>query len=180
MTIQIGRRVACQTAALATPDRHNSPERALPSPELTLVQPLDGEQPEHRARDLTSRVLAILGIDPDTTYQVQLAVQELATNARRHAPPPHELHITICTSDVKIAVTDADSCHEAVAQLLAAAASHPEDTSLLSESGRGLRIIAALFPGACGAGPACAPSSSRQAKQVWISVPLPDPIGGKP
>ncbi len=181
MKIQTGMRVACQTAALATPDRHSSPERVLPSPGLTLVQPLDGEQPEHRSRDLTGRVLTILGIDPDTTYQAQLAVQELATNARRHAPPPHELHITICTSEVKIAITDAGPHHEAVAQLLAAAtSSQPEqDASLLSESGRGLRIIATLFPGACGAGPACASSRSRQAKEVWISVPLPDPIEGK-
>jgi len=175
MIIQVGRRVACRTEARPTPDWHSSPERAIPSPGLTLVQPLDGEQPEHRSRDLAGRVLAILGIDPDTTYQVQLAVQELATNARRHAPPPHELRITVRTNDVMIAVTDADPRHETVAQLLAVtASSQPEqDTSLLGESGRGLRIIAALFPGACGAGPACVQLRSRQAKQVWIIVRRP-------
>ena len=175
MIIQAGMRAASPPAELATPDRHSSPERALPSPGFIFVQPLDGERPEHRSRDLTGRVLAMFGIDPDTTYQVQLAVQELATNARRHAPPPHELHITIFARDVKFAVTDADPRHEAVAQLLAAAASsEPEqDASLLSESGRGLRIIAALFPGACGAGPADSASRTRQSKQVWISIPLP-------
>src|SRR5260370_6423467 len=141
MKIQTGMRVACQTAALATPDRHSSPQRVLPSPGLTLVQPLDGEQPEHRSRDLTGRVLTILGIDPDTTYQAQLAVQELATNARRHAPPPHELHITICTSEVKIAITDAGPHHEAFAQLLAAAPNNQsaQDPILLSQSARVLR-----------------------------------------
>jgi len=175
MIDQAGIRAACQTAALTTPDRSSSPERALPGRGLTLVQSLDGEQPEYRSRELTGRVLAFLGIDPDMTYQAQLAVQELATNARRHAPPPHELYIAIRTRDVKIAVTDADPCYEAVAQLLAAAISgQPEqDTSLLSESGRGLRIIAALFPGACGAGPARTACRSRQAKQVWIIIPLP-------
>ncbi|HEX3958606.1 MAG TPA: ATP-binding protein [Trebonia sp.] len=175
MTIQAGIRVPCPTAALTTPDHRGSPERALLSPGLTLVQSLDGEQSEYRSRDLTGRVLAFLGIDPDTTYQAQLAVQELATNARRHAPPPHELRIAIRASDVKIAVTDADPGHEAVAQSLATAnSSQPgQDTSLLSESGRGLLIIARLFPGACGAGPAGAASRARQAKQVWISIPFP-------
>jgi anti-sigma regulatory factor (Ser/Thr protein kinase) len=175
MTIKAGIRGPCPTTAPTAPDRRGSPERALLSPGLTLVQSLDGEQPEYRARDLTGRVLGFLGIDPDTTYQAQLAVQELATNARRHAPPPHELRIAIRVSDVKIAVTDADPRYKAVAQLLAAAvSSQPEqDASLLSESGRGLRIIAALFPGACGAGSRCAASRSRQAKQVWISIPLP-------
>jgi anti-sigma regulatory factor (Ser/Thr protein kinase) len=175
MTIKAGIRGPCPTAVPMTPDRR-SPERALLSPGLTLVQSLDGEQPEYRARDLTGRVLGFLGLDPDTTYQAQLAVQELATNARRHAPPPHELRITIRASDVKVAVTDADPRYKAVAQLLSAAvSSQPEqDTGLLSESGRGLRIVAALFPGACGAGPTCAASArSRQAKQVWISIPLP-------
>ena len=156
------------------PVPHGAPERAVPSQGLTFVQQLDGEQPERRSRDLTGRMLDILGIDPDTIYRVQLAVQELATNARRHAPPPHELHITVHPDNVKIAVTDADSRHEAVAQLLAAVSSQPErDASLLSESGRGLRIVAALFPGACGAGPVGPVPRSRQAKQVWISVRRP-------
>jgi anti-sigma regulatory factor (Ser/Thr protein kinase) len=175
MIIQADIRAACQTTALTTPDRCGSPEPALPSPRLTLVHSLDAEQSEYRSRDLTGRVLDILGNDPDTIYQAQLAVQELATNARRHAPPPHELHIAVRTCDVELAVTDADPRHEVVAQLLASAvSSQPEqDTSLLSESGRGLRIIAALFPGACGAGPADAASRTGQSKQVWISIPLP-------
>jgi anti-sigma regulatory factor (Ser/Thr protein kinase) len=174
MIDQAGIRAACPTAALTTPNRWSS-QRGLPSSGLTLVQSLDGEKPEYRSRELTGRVLAFLGIDPDMTYQVQLAVQELATNARRHAPPPHELYIAIRTRDVKIAVIDADPGYEAVAQLLAAARrGQPEqDASLLSESGRGLRIIAALFPGACGAGPARTACRSRQAKQVWIIIPLP-------
>ena len=176
MIIPAAIRVACQAAALTTPDRCSPLERALPSPGFTLVQSLDGdEQPECRSRELTGRVLACLGIDPDMTYQAQLAVQELATNARRHAPPPHELYIAIRTRDVKIAVTDADPRHEVVSQLLAAAIStrSEQDTSLLSESGRGLRIIASLFPGACGADPARTACGSRQAKQVWIIIPLP-------
>ena len=174
MMIQADIRAASQTTALTTPDHYGSPERALPPPRLTLVQSLDAEQPEHQSRDLTGRVLDILGVDPDTIYQAQLAVQELVTNARRHGPPPHELHIATRSCDVQLAVTDADPRYEVVAQLLAAAiSSQPEQTSLLSESGRGLRIIAALFPGACGAGPACAASRAGQAKQVWISIPLP-------
>jgi anti-sigma regulatory factor (Ser/Thr protein kinase) len=174
MIIQADIRVACQTAR-TTPDGRGFPERMLPSPGLTFVESLGGEQPEHRSRELVGHVLAILDIDPDTIYQAQLAVQELATNARRHAPPPHELHISIRASDVKIAVTDADPHHEAVAQFLAAAiSSQPEQgASLLRESGRGLRIVATMFPGACGAEPAYAASWSRQAKQVWISIPLP-------
>jgi anti-sigma regulatory factor (Ser/Thr protein kinase) len=175
MTIHADIRAACQTTAITTtPDPCGSPERALPSARLTLVQALDAEQSEYRSRDLTGRVLDILGIDLDTIYQAQLAVQELATNARRHAPPPHELHIAIRAGDVRLAVTDADPRYEMVAQLLATAnSSQPEQAGLLSESGRGLRIIATLFPGACGAGPACAASRGRQAKQVWISIPLP-------
>ena len=174
MIDQAGIRAACPTAALTTPNRLQLPAGAA----LVRTHP----RPVARRREarvpvarLTGRVLAFLGIDPDMTYQVQLAVQELATNARRHAPPPHELYIAIRTRDVKIAVIDADPGYEAVAQLLAAARrGQPEqDASLLSESGRGLRIIAALFPGACGAGPARTACRSRQAKQVWIIIPLP-------
>jgi anti-sigma regulatory factor (Ser/Thr protein kinase) len=163
-------------AECAAPPR---PRRSAPSTTTALVIPLDGEQPERRSRDLTGRVLANLGIDQDTADQVQLAVHELAANARRHAPPPRELRITLRPADVQIAVTDADARYEAVAQRLAAAASRPEqDADQLSESGRGLRIVAALFPGACGAGPAYAAAGACQAKQVWIAVPLPSLRGG--
>jgi len=176
MTVQAGNRVTCRSAAPARLEQRGPAERALPRQGPLLVLPIDGEQPERQSRDLVGWLLAILGSDPDVIFQAQLAVQELAANARGHAPPPRELHVTVNVDSVKIAVIDADPNYEAIARLLAAAADdrQPErDDSALSESGRGLRIVAALFPGACGAEPAGARSRSGQGKQVWISVRRP-------
>lgn len=83
-------------------------------------------------------------------FDAQLAVQELVTNALRYAPP-HELRIFITPLDVEIAVVDGGADHRSVAELLTGV---PDETPSVDDSGRGLRIVSALFPGACGAAPA--------------------------
>lgn len=102
--------------------------------------------------------------------EAELAVCEMVSNARRHAPPPHELRIFIYAKIVKVAVTDGGTDLAALADCLARA---PAGVLSLEESGRGLQVITALFPDCCGVEPALAWPGRRAAKQVWISMPRP-------
>jgi hypothetical protein len=137
--------------------------------EPSIGHRLNGPRPERRARDIVGTLLAGLGCT-DEVFDAQLAVQELVTNALRYAPPPHELRIFITPVDVEIAVADGGADHRSVAERLTEA---PEETLSVDESGRGLRIVSALFPGACGAAPAPAAPGYPAGKQVWITVPRP-------
>ncbi len=76
---------------------------------------------------------------------------------------------------MKIAVADRDLDHQAVARMITQVGGPAPDgdDQALSESGRGLQIIAAMFPGACGAEPARTSPGFPAAKQVWISLPVP-------
>ncbi|MGH3253758.1 MAG: ATP-binding protein [Trebonia sp.] len=137
---------------------------------FAIMRYLHGPEPERRARRLATEVLADLGIAEEITDDVQLAVCELVTNARRHAPPPYELRIFICANVVKVAVADGGADLEALAGRLAQTAA---GVPSLEESGRGLQMITALFPARCGVEPAPAWPGRRAVKQVWISVPHP-------
>lgn len=144
-------------------------------PRPITVCPLYGPRPEHRAREIVGALLTALGC-ADEVFDTQLAVQELVTNALRHAPPAHELRIFSTALAVKIAVADGGTDHDVVAGLLArAAAGIPS----LEESGRGLQVVGGLFPGACGAEPVLAGPGRPAAKQVWISVPVPSVQPGR-
>jgi hypothetical protein len=138
---------------------------------FAIVRYLHGPAPERRARRLVTDVLADLGIVEEID-DVQLAVSEMVTNARRHAPPPSELRIFICAEIVKVAVTDGGTDLDALTDRLGEAAAGVP-VPALEESGRGLQVIAALFPNRCGVEPALAWPGRRGAKQVWVSVPRP-------
>jgi hypothetical protein len=149
---------------------------------------LDGHKPEYLARRTATAVLAGLGIGPERRGEAELAVAELAANAGRHAPGPRELRVRVSRDAVTLAVADGGSDYAAIARMLADPGA---GVPWFEEHGRGLRIVAALFPGACGAAPVAAVrgggGSGGPAKEVWISLPLgrqgdgldhPGPAGG--
>jgi Histidine kinase-like ATPase domain len=131
-----------------------------------VVRCLSGPRPEHRARRLVTDVLAAAGVEAGLG-DVELAVNELVTNARQHAPGPYELRIIFGPTSVMVAVVDGGADHAELARrFLNAAAGGVAD----GESGRGLQIVAGLFPGSCGTGPTSTCTGLTPAKQVWITI----------
>jgi hypothetical protein len=140
--------------------------------------PLDGTRPESVARHVVTSVLSELGVSSDRRDDAELAIQELVVNARLHAPGPHELHVTANGDAVTFAVTDGGDDHAAVARLLADPLG---EVPFCAERGRGLRIIAALFPGDCGSRSARAAGLPGTGKQVWFRVaPVKGMIAAQP
>jgi anti-sigma regulatory factor (Ser/Thr protein kinase) len=134
-----------------------------------IVRCLHGSQPEHRARSLVTDVLARAGIVTELP-DIELAVNELVTNARQHAPGPYELRIVFDRYSVKVAVMDSGADYSELARkLLQAAAGELAD----GESGRGLQIVTGLFPGSWGTEPASTCTGQTPAKQVWIMIARP-------
>lgn len=131
-----------------------------------VTWPLDGTRPEAMARRVVTSLLAVLGISGEARDDAELAISEIAVNARLHAPGPYQLRVLVRRDDVRFEVADGGAGHAPIARRLAAPA--PSAPSL-AEHGRGLRIVGALFPGACGARPALV-GSGQAGKGVWISV----------
>jgi hypothetical protein len=129
--------------------------------------PLDGARPESVARQVVTSVLSGLEVSSDRRDDAELAIQELVVNARLHAPGPHELHVAITGDAVTFAVADGGDDHGAVERLLADPLG---EVPFCAERGRGLRIIAALFPGDCGACSAGAVGLPGAGKHVWFRV----------
>jgi hypothetical protein len=129
--------------------------------------PLDGIRPEAVARQVVISVLSGLKVSSGRRDDAELAIQELVVNARLHAPGPHELHVTLTGDAVTFAVADGGDDHAAIARLLADPLG---EVPFCAERGRGLRIIAALFPGGCGACSTRAAGLPGAGKQVWFRV----------
>jgi hypothetical protein len=129
--------------------------------------PLDGIRPEAVARQVVISVLSGLAVSSGRRDDAELAIQELVVNARLHAPGPRELHVTLTGDAVRFAVADGGDDHAAIARLLADPLG---EVPFCAERGRGLRIIAALFPGECGACSTRAAGIGEAGKQVWFRV----------
>lgn len=131
----------------------------------TLIRCLYGERPEHRARQLVAEVMAReVAVD---IADIQLAVSELVSNARQHAPGPYELRMVFGRDLVKVAVLDGGADHAELTQKFrGVAAGRPAS----DESGCGLQIVTGLFPGAWGTGSALSCTGRTPAKEVWIAV----------
>jgi hypothetical protein len=134
-----------------------------------IIRCLHGARPEHRARRVVVNVLAATGLEGELA-DVETAVNEMATNALRHAPGPYELRIVLGCQSVKVAVVDGGADHDELARKLLRAAA-PELTD--GESGRGLQIVTRLFPGSWGVGPTTTCTGLTPAKQVWIMIGWP-------
>jgi hypothetical protein len=140
--------------------------------------PLDGTRPESVARQVVTSVLSGLGVSSDRRDDAELAIQELVVNARLHAPGPHELHVAITGDSVTFSVADGGDDHAAVARLLADPLAQ---VPFCAERGRGLRIVAALFPGDCGSCSARAAGVPATGKHVWFRVaPIKGMIAAQP
>jgi anti-sigma regulatory factor (Ser/Thr protein kinase) len=162
-------------------DRTRRGARIIPRPPPTAARSagtvttvsLDGAKPEHLARRAVTAALARLGISPERRGEVELAVAELVVNAGRHAPGPRELRVRMGRDAVTFAVADGGGDHAAIARMLTGPGA---GVPWFEEHGRGLRIVAALFPGACGAAPVAVVrgggGSGGPAKEVWISLAL--------
>lgn len=136
----------------------------------TIVRSLYGPQPERRAREAMLSVLAWVGMKDDL-FEAELAVDELVTNARKHGRPPYELRVYLSAVNVKIAVVDGGTDHADLAQRLCqTTAGEPTP----GESGRGLQLVAGLFPNRCGAEQTTTCVGLAPAKQVWITLPRND------
>ncbi|GLZ09626.1 hypothetical protein Acsp03_70920 [Actinomadura sp. NBRC 104412] len=131
-----------------------------------IVRCLHEPEPEHHARDMVVGILSRLGLGK--VFETELAVNELVTNARQHAPGPYELRVYLGATGITIAVVDGGDNHAEVAQRLLQAARERPTTE---ENGRGLQLVAGLFPGRCGAGPTTTCIGLTPAKQLWITVP---------
>ena len=147
-------------------------------PAGTARWPLDGARPESVARHVVTSVLSGLEVSSGRRDDAELAIQELVVNARLHAPGPHELHVAIAGDAATFAVADGGADHAAVARLLADPLGQ---VPFCAERGRGLRIVAALFPGDCGACSARAAGLPESGKHVWFRVaPIKAMIMAKP
>jgi len=135
--------------------------------DFAIVRPLCGTRPERRAREVLEEVLAWLGHKGEA-FEAGLAVSELVSNARLHAPPPCELHVYPSVSGVKIAVVDGGDDYVELAHRLAQTQA---GRATRGESGRGLQLVAGLFPGRWGVGPATTCTGLSPAKQIWINLP---------
>jgi Histidine kinase-like ATPase domain len=136
---------------------------------------LDGHKPECLARRTVTAALARLGVSAERRGEVELAVAELVANAGLHAPGPRELRVRVGQDAVTLGVADGGGDCAVIARILADPGA---GVPWFEEHGRGLRIVAALFPGACGAAPVAAVrgggGSDGPAKEVWITLPLAD------
>lgn len=161
------------TTPLVPPEAIRAPGHAG----YAIVRCLSGPEPEHRARRLVADVLAAVEIQVELG-DVEVAVNELVTNARQHAPGPYELRIVFERASLKVVVVDGGADHAELARRFrdAAAGSVTDD-----ESGRGLQIVTGLFPGSWGTGPTSTCTGLIPAKQVWITIsrrPWPEPGWG--
>jgi hypothetical protein len=132
-----------------------------------VVRCLFGAQPERRARRIVAGELAGAQVGAELA-DVELAVDEMVSNARLHAPGPYELRVIFGWSGVRVAVVDSGADHAELDRKLRRAAAGGASEG---ESGRGLQIITGLFPGAWGTGPTLTCAERRPAKQVWITLP---------
>jgi hypothetical protein len=134
---------------------------------------LDVHKPECLARRTVVTMLDRLGVCAERRDEVELAVAELVANAGLHAPGPRELRVCVGRDAVTLAVADGGGDCAVIARILADPGA---GVPWFEEHGRGLRIVAALFPGACGAAPVAAGrgggGSDRPAKEVWVTLPL--------
>jgi anti-sigma regulatory factor (Ser/Thr protein kinase) len=148
-----------QPLARAADDEHRQDD--------TARWALDDARPESLARRVVTSLLADAGASPGQRDDAELAIQELVVNARMYAPGPYELRVAVTGNAVTFAVADGGGDHAAVARLLA---DPTAKAPFCSERGRGLRIVAALFPGDCGARSAHAAGLAGAGKHVWFRV----------
>ena len=90
-------------------------------------------------RQVLDCCLERLGVMPDTRADIALALSEACANVIQHAGPGQEYEVVASTRDGRCVIEVVDSgSRESSAQR------PPDEATLLSERGRGLRIIDAV------------------------------------
>ncbi|MGI5413910.1 ATP-binding SpoIIE family protein phosphatase [Streptomyces chartreusis] len=110
------------------------------------------------ARRRTRRQLAAWNVDDETTYNTQLIVSELVTNAIRYGTPPLQLRL-IYDGNLTCEVRDTGS-----------AAPHLRHAATVDEGGRGLFVTAQLTQ-------AWGSRFTAPAKTIWAEQTLPGATG---
>ncbi|MCX5431579.1 ATP-binding protein [Streptomyces sp. NBC_00257] len=113
-----------------------------------------------RARTALRHVLAQLGCDGDAISDAVLAASELVANATEHAVGPYELRLRRTAAELLCEVQDADPRIPEIAAFPAVAPFEPDPAArgggldalleVLTERGRGMRIVDELTCGAWG------------------------------
>jgi signal transduction histidine kinase/DNA-binding response OmpR family regulator/anti-sigma regulatory factor (Ser/Thr protein kinase) len=93
----------------------------------------DGDSAVAAARHFALSMMRAWGVSAHALFDVQLLVSELVTNARRHGRPPAELRLLRAAGEILIEVHDCGSTLPT-----------PRNAGPAEESGRGLRLIAAM------------------------------------
>ena len=93
-------------------------------------------------RQVLDCCLQTLGVLPDTRADIALALSEACANVILHAGPGQEYDVVASTRDGRCIIEVVDTGNRGVAKPPAPRV--PDEAMLMSESGRGLRIIDAV------------------------------------
>jgi len=132
-----------------------------------------------RARGLLAGELDGHVTDPEVLHDLAVVVDELATNAAKHTKGPCEMRILLHGgAPVLCEIADTGAGLDDIALALNTAddgetgeAGDQVAVEELSEEGRGLRIVAALTGGRCGASTTHLLGTGRAGKSVWFHIP---------
>ncbi|MER5646813.1 ATP-binding protein [Streptosporangium sp. NPDC002524] len=136
-----------------------------------------------RARELLREQLCKPPLTAGMLAELEVVVSELATNATRHAPGPYELRLLHDHGlPVRAEVVDAGAGAALIEHLLDRPLPVPERVDDLELGGRGLRIVAELTHGRCGAHWTRLCGTGRLGTGVWFDLPAGHdfPISGQP
>ncbi|RFC74600.1 ATP-binding protein [Streptomyces sp. AcE210] len=135
--------------------------------------------PQHARAELR-RVLGQLGLRGEDITDSLLAVSELVANATEHAPGPYELRLRRTETQYICEIEDGDPSIPVIPVFSPAALFEPASEgrgggldallALMSERGRGLRIVDELTSGAWGF------RRARKAKVAWAAFPANVPL----
>jgi anti-sigma regulatory factor (Ser/Thr protein kinase) len=131
-----------------------------------------------RARTVLRRVLAQLGCDGEVIGDAVLAASELVANATEHAVGPYELRLRRTAAELLCEVQDGDPRIPEIPAFPAVALFGPDPAGrgggldalleLMTERGRGMRIVDQLT---CGAWGFRSDAGGAGVKVAWMVVP---------
>jgi anti-sigma regulatory factor (Ser/Thr protein kinase) len=125
-----------------------------------------------RARTLLRDRLSRLPLAIDAIAELEVVVTELATNAAAYAPGPYELRILHDHGlPIRAEVVDAGTGSTLIEHLLNRPLSVPDRVDDLELGGRGLRIVAELTNGNCGAQWTRLCGTGQSGTGVWFDLP---------
>jgi anti-sigma regulatory factor (Ser/Thr protein kinase) len=125
-----------------------------------------------RARKLLRDRLARLPLAADVIAELEVVVTELATNAASYASGPYELRILHDHGlPIRAEVVDAGTGSTLIEHLLHRPFSIPDRVDDLELGGRGLRIVAELTGGNCGAHWTRLCGTGQSGTGVWFDLP---------